>query len=175
MKEKEGMVYVFTGEGKGKTSTGMWTAVRAALSGKETAIVHWYKEEGWKTNDQKIGNILPNLKQYLMGKGFYKLPTDHSSVHEHESAARAAFLKAVELVGEVQVLVLDEVLCAVGDGLVGEEELLALIDNRGKTHIVLTGRGASELVIESADLVTEMRKVKHPFDKGVFAVEGLDF
>lgn len=175
MKKKEGMVYVFTGEGKGKTSTGMWTAVRAALSGKETAIVHWYKEESWKTNDQKIGEMLPNLKQYLMGRGFYKLPTDHSTVDEHQVAARAAFLKAKELVGEVQVLVLDEVICAVGDGLIGEDELLVLINSREETHIVLTGRGASEVIIESADLVTEMRKVKHPFDKGVFAVEGLDF
>jgi cob(I)alamin adenosyltransferase len=175
MKEKEGVVYMFTGEGKGKTSTGMWTAVRAALSGKETAIVHWYKEEGWKTNDQKIGEVLPNLKQYLMGKGFYKLPTDHSAVGEHRIAAGAAFLKAKELVEKVQVLVLDEIICAVKDGLVEEDEVLGLIDNRGETHIILTGRGASELMIEKADLVTEMRKVKHPFDKGVFAVEGLDF
>ena len=166
---------MFTGEGKGKTSTGIWTAVRAALSGKETAIIHWYKEESWKTNDQKIGDMLPNLNQYLMGKGFYKLPIDHSNADEHKMAAKAAFLKAKELVREVQVLVLDEVVCAVGDGLIKEEELLDLIDNRGQTHIVLTGRGASRLMIEKAHLVTEMRKVKHPFDQGVFAVEGLDF
>lgn len=172
---KEGLVYVFTGEGKGKTSTAMWTAMRAALSGKDVAVVHWYKEEKWKTNDQKIKDLLPNLKDYLMGEGFYKLPTDHAEENEHRLAARAALVKAVELLNEVDVLVLDEVINAIGDGLLTEAEVLALLDSRGKTHIIMTGRGASDVLIERADLVTEMKKVKHPFDKGVVAVKGLDF
>ncbi len=172
---KKGLVYVFTGEGKGKTSAALWTAMRAALAGKEVAVVHWYKEERWKTNDQKLNGLLPNLKDYLMGQGFYKLPTDHADDSEHRLAARAALIKAVELLTIVDVLVLDEVINAMGDGLISEEEVLALLDARGNTHVILTGRGASSILIGRADLVTEMKKIKHPFDQGVVAVEGLDW
>jgi cob(I)alamin adenosyltransferase len=172
---KKGLVYTFTGEGKGKTSTSMWTAVRAALNGEEVAVVHWYKEERWKTNDQKIDGLLPNLKDYLMGRGFYKLPTDHAGESEHRSAARAALIKAAELLDTVDVLVLDEVINAIGDRLINEEEVLALIDSRGKTDIILTGKGASDVLIDKSDLVTEMKKIKHPFDKGIVAKKGLDY
>ncbi len=169
------MVYIFTGEGKGKTSAGMWTAMRAALNEMRVAVIHWYKEERWKTNDQKIKDLLPNLKDYLMGEGFYKLPTDHAGEDEHGAAARAALRKAEKLIGKVDLLVLDEVINAIGDGLVEERELVELIEGRGETNIVLTGRGASEKLMEMADLVTEMKKIKHPFDKGKKAMRGLDF
>lgn len=172
---ERGLVYVFTGEGKGKTSTAMWTAVRAALAGKEVAVVHWYKEARWRTNDMKIEGVIPGLSDYLMGKGFYKLPTDHAGEDEHRVAAEAAMVKARELLAEVEVLVLDEVINAVADGLIGEEEVMELLENRGGVHVILTGRGASEGLVEMADLVTEMKKLKHPFDIGKKAVRGLDF
>ncbi len=92
-----GLVYIFTGDGKGKTSAAMWTAVRAALAGKKVAIVHWYKESRWPTNDQKIKDLFPNLEDFLMGQGFYNLPSDHASVDEHSLAAKAALVKATEL------------------------------------------------------------------------------
>lgn len=172
---KEGLVYTFTGEGKGKTSAAMWTAMRAALNGEEVAVVHWYKEERWKTNDQKISGLLPNLKDYLMGEGFYNLPTDHAGEDEHKAAARAALVKATELLGEVDVLVLDEVINAINDGLIELTDLIDLVSKRGETHVILTGRGAGEVIIELSDLVTEMKSVKHPFDKGVMAKKGLDY
>jgi cob(I)alamin adenosyltransferase len=172
---KKGLVYVFTGEGKGKTSAGMWTAVRAALDGQEVAIVHWYKEARWPTTDQKIKDLLPNLHDYLMGSGFYKLPTDHASSDEHKASALAALAKAGELLETVDVLVLDEIINAVSDGLLDEDTVLDLVGSRGTTHLILTGRGASRVLIDIADLVTEMKKIKHPFDKGKLAVKGLDF
>lgn len=170
-----GLVYVFTGDGKGKTSAAMWTAVRAALDGKKVAVVHWYKEKRWKTNDMKIQGVLPNLSDYLMGQGFYKLPTDHAGEDEHKEAALAALVKAKELLKEVDVLVLDEVINAIGDGLVEEVDVLRLLRERRSTHVVLTGRGVSKELIEAADLVTQMKKVKHPFDVGKKAVKGLDY
>ena len=175
VEEPDGLVYVFTGEGKGKTSAGMWTAMRAALEGKKVAVIHWYKETRWPTNDQKINGLLPYLADYLMGCGFYKLPTDHAFENEHRMAAQAALAKAVELLTEVEVLVLDEIINAVADGLLTEEEVSTLIANRGQTHLVLTGRDASQDLIDNADLVTEMKKIKHPFDQGKKAVKGLDF
>jgi cob(I)alamin adenosyltransferase len=171
----KGIVYIFTGEGKGKTSAGMWTAMRAALEGKKVAVIHWYKEARWPSNDQKIKNLLPNLEDHLMGSGFYKLPTDHAGEDEHRAAAQEALAKAREILDSVDVLVLDEIINTIGDGLLTEAEVLKLVADRGSTHLILTGRGATKKLIKTADLVTEMVKLKHPFDMGKPAIKGLDY
>lgn len=175
MKEEEGLVYIFTGEGKGKTSAAMWTAVRAWVWGKKVAVIAWYKEKRWPTAMQKVVDELEGLELELVGKGFYGLPTDHASEEEHRKAAQEGLKKAKKKLSEVEVLILDEVIVAVAEGLIRKEDLLELIEKRGKTHVVLTGRGAFEELIEVGDLVTEMGKIKHPFERGIKAVRGLDF
>lgn len=170
-----GLVYIFTGDGKGKTSAAMWTAVRAAVENKKVAVVQWYKESRWPTAEQDISKYFPNIKVYLMGKGFYKLPTDHATSEEHRAAAATALKKAEELIGRVDLLILDEIINAVKDGLINLIDLTNLISKRKKTHIILTGRGATKELLDMADLVTEMKKIKHPFDRGIKAVKGLDY
>ena len=171
----KGLVYVFTGDGKGKTSAALGVAVRAAISGMKVAIVQWYKEKRWPIAEHQIGKFIKNIKIYPLGSGFYQLPTDHASPKEHQQAAEAALKMAEKLLSNVDVLVLDEVNNAVNDQLIDLNHLTELIKKRGKTHLILTGRGASGRVLEGADLVTEMKKIKHPFDKGQKAVKGLDF
>lgn len=170
-----GLIYVFTGEGKGKTSAAFWTGVRAVLSGMRVAAVQWYKEAAWPTAEQEISQKLPNFKVYLMGKGFYKLPTDHATPQMHRQAAAAGLRQAEQLIDKVDMLILDEVSNAVADGLINLIDLINLISKRGKTHIIITGRNAHKEIIELADLVTEMKKIKHPFDQGKKAVKGLDY
>jgi len=174
-KINRGLIYVFTGEGKGKTSAAFWTGVRAALRGMKVAAVQWYKENRWPTAEQEIGKKLPNFKVYLMGKGFYRLPTDHARPNEHRKVAREGLELAKKLVGKVDVLILDEVNNAIVDGLIDLIDLIDLISKRGKTHIIITGRKAHKSIIDIADLVTEMKKIKHPFDQGKKAVKGLDY
>lgn len=171
----QGLVYVFTGDGKGKTSAALGVAVRAALSGMKVAIIQWYKEKRWPIAEHKIGKYIKNIKIYPLGSGFYQLPTDHATATEHKQAAEAALKMAGELISKVDVLVLDEVNNAVYDKLIDLDHLTSLIKKRGKTHLILTGRGASGRVLEGADLVTEMKKIKHPFDSGKKAVKGLDY
>ncbi len=170
-----GLVYVFTGEGKGKTSAAIGIAVRAALSGMRVAIVQWYKEKKWPIAEHKLGERFDNIKIYPLGSGFYQLPSDHASPDEHKIAAQAAYTKAKELMGKVDLLVLDEICNTVKDKLLAEKEILELIEKRGETHLVLTGRGATGVIIEMADLVTECKKIKHPYDSGKLAVRGLDY
>lgn len=172
---KQGLVYVFTGEGKGKTSAALGVAVRAALTGMKVAIVQWYKEKRWPIAEHKLGEKFENIKIYPLGSGFYKLPSDHATPTAHKKAAQDALAQAGELIGEVDLLVLDEICNTVGDKLLREKEVLELIEKRGKTHLVLTGRGATKEIIEKADLVTECRKIKHPYDKGRLAIRGLDY
>lgn len=171
----QGLVYVFTGDGKGKTSAALGVAVRAALSGMKVAIIQWYKEKRWPIAEHKIGKFIKNIRIYPLGSGFFKLPTDHATTKEHRQAAEAALKQAEKLLNQVDVLVLDEVNNAVKDKLIDLNHLTNLIKKRGQTHLILTGRGASGRVLEGADLVTEMKKIKHPFDCGQKAVQGLDY
>lgn len=170
-----GLVYVFTGEGKGKTSAALGVAVRAALRGMKVGIVQWYKEKRWPIAEHKIGEKLENIQIFPLGSGFYQLPSDHATASEHKAAAEAALTQARELVRSVDVLILDEVINAIGDGLVESKRVMELLSKRGKMHVILTGRGASKELIAMADLVTECKKIKHPFDKGKMAVAGLDY
>ncbi len=133
----------------------------------------WYKEKRWPISEMKLK--LKNLKMYWLGEGFFRLPTDHATPDEHKRAAEAALKMAETLLPKVDVLVLDEVNNAITDKLINLSDLIKLISRRAKTHLILTGRGASGRVLEVADLVTEMTKIKHPFDKGLKAVKGLDY
>lgn len=192
----QGLVYVFTGNGKGKTSAAIGVALRARGAGLKTGWIAWYKQEAWGLSEKKLLERV-GVKMQLMGKGFYikeekykekdkdiktapvgnkgNVVVDKATESEHGQAAREALLKAREMMLEVEVLVLDEINNAVQEGLLEEREVLRLIEERGQTHLVLTGRSARKNIIAVADLVTEMKKVKHPYDKGRLAVKGLDF
>ncbi|MBU2458799.1 MAG: cob(I)yrinic acid a,c-diamide adenosyltransferase [Nanoarchaeota archaeon] len=171
MNIKQGLVYVFTGEGKGKTSAALGVAVRAVCAGMKVGWVSWYKEKVLPSRSVLEGK----LEMYAMGKGFYKLPGDKATPEEHKQAAAAALKQAEKLLKTVDVLVLDEVNNAVSDKLINLKQVIDLINKRGKTHLILTGRNACPELVERADLVTECKKIKHPFDRGVKAVRGLDY
>ncbi len=195
---KQGQVYVFTGDGKGKTSAAFWTGVRAALRGMKVAAIQWYKDPTWDVAEYRLPKILKKFQVYPMGEGFritnyesrimnregkeVKLASvgtgrvvDTASEQEHKMAAREALNLAGKLIGKVEVLILDEVNNAVKDKLIDLVDLIDLISKRGKTHVILTGRDACAELVEAADLATEMKKIKHPFDQGKMAVKGLDF
>ena len=198
MKPK-GQVYIFTGDGKGKTSAALGVAVRAVGAGMRVAMVQWYKQSSWDISEHKLPKLINKLKIYPMGAGFHlknqkskikdqknkKIKTallktggvvvDTASDQQHQQAAQAALAKAQSLLGKVDVLVLDEINNAVKDGLIDLIDLIDLISKRGTTHLILSGRDAHQDILKLADLVTEMKNIKHPFDKGQSAVKGLDF
>lgn len=193
---KEGMIYVFTGEGKGKTSAALGVAVRSALSDKQVSWIAWYKELTWATAERELPKKIKNIEVSLTGRGFMienpetikggiKIATvgksgkviDRATESEHRAAAESALDLAKEKLasGRYFLVVLDEILNAVADGLLQEEMVKELLHMRGETHVVMTGRGVTPGVIKIADLVTECRKIKHPYDRGELAVRGLDY
>ncbi|OGV97289.1 hypothetical protein A2W24_06290 [Microgenomates group bacterium RBG_16_45_19] len=187
MKDNLGMVYVFTGDGKGKTSAAIGTVVRAVGAGMKVAWVAFYKQASWKSSEVEVLRKL-GVEVYLMGKGFrlerlVKIAkirggakvVDTASEAEHKQAAETTLQTAREQLGKADVLVLDEVNNAMADKLVEWRSVLELVQARKKTHVILTGRKARAELVEAADLVTEMKKVKHPYDRGKLAVRGLDF
>jgi len=183
MKLKEGLVYIFEGDGKGKTSAALGVVVRMLLIGKRVEWISWFKEESWQTAEMKLPKKFKNsLKMHWMGRGFFGGSLDHDTLEGHKKVATKALLLARDILsgkegagGMANLLVLDEVLGAVLSGLIKMEDLVEVVNRRGETHIVLTGHSCPKEIMDIADLVTEMKKVKHPYDKGVMAVRGLDF
>lgn len=197
---KSGLIYVFTGPGKGKTSAALGVAIRAFAAGMSVGWVAWYKQSSWGISEFSLPKILDSNRwqMHALGAGFHidtpskvtksgtknikvaKIASnasviDTASENEHEQAAAMALAKALEIIDTVDVLVLDEVNNALADGLVSLSAIQDVLEGRGATHLILTGRDAHPDIIKAADLVTSMDKVKHPYDAGKLAVKGLDF
>jgi cob(I)alamin adenosyltransferase len=200
MNTDKGLIYIFTGDGKGKTSAALGVTLRALLGKRKVCWISWYKEKSWQMSEQSLSEAFPeNFEMHLMGKGFYMKDTarveeielkdkkikkakvnsaavyDTATVVEHMDSANDAIKLAGEKIGEVWLLVLDEVLNAIDDNLLTFGELESLLKKRGSTNIVMTGRSNDNRILELADLVSRIEKVKHPYDRGVLAVKGLDF
>jgi cob(I)alamin adenosyltransferase len=177
---RRGLLLVFTGNGKGKTTAAFGLALRAAGNGLPVKVVQFIKG-AWKTGEREaVREHLPGIEVEVGGRGFTieRLRNPRVPMTEHQLAARAAFEAAREAAasGRYRLLVLDEVLGSITAGLVGEDEVLELAASRPEElHLVLTGRGASERVVAAADLVTEMREVKHHLQAGIPAQRGIEF
>lgn len=186
-----GLIYVFTGDGKGKTSAALGAAIRALAAGLRVAIIQWYKDPTWGISDHHIDKLLTDTTKsrfqlYPMGRGFYikskiaplktgQVVVDKTTPTNHQQSAKAALKQAAKVMANVDVLILDEINNAISDKLIGLAAVMDLLDHRGATHLILTGRNASPQIIQSADLVTEMKNTKHPYDQGKPAIKGLDF
>jgi cob(I)alamin adenosyltransferase len=172
-KMPHGLVIVNTGDGKGKTTAALGMAMRCVGHGMRVAFVQFIK--AWSVGEHEAAKRLgPELEVFRMGRGFVV----GEPAAEHLQAARDALEKVRECLrdGRRQMVVADEALTAVGLRLLTEAEVESLLADRPPAvHLVFTGRGAWAALVERADLVTDMRLVKHPYDKGILAQEGIEF
>ncbi len=162
------MIIVYTGNGKGKTTAAIGAGIRAIGHGKKVVMIEFMK--GQKTGELNVN--LPNFKVYQFGtKDFVVEPTE-----KDKEMAREGLKFAEKIIENEQpfLLILDEINVAVKFGLIDPKEVIELL-KKVKNHVILTGRYAPKEFIEIADLVTEMKEVKHPFKEGKPAVEGIDF
>lgn len=174
------LVIVLTGDGKGKTTAAFGQALRAAGAGLRVAIVQFIKGS-WQTGEIRAleRTELPILIERT-GRGFTieGLRDPRIPISDHAEAARHGLARAYEHVGsgDRDLVVLDEIFGAVSAGLIAESDIHGLLDARHPgVHVVLTGRGAPASVIARADLVSEIRLVKHPYERGVDAQLGIEF
>ena len=174
----KGLLIVYTGNGKGKTTSALGMCVRAVGYNWNICVIQFIKGS-WKYGELKgIKRLEPNVELHVVGEGFVGIIDDTKSFEEHREAAKKGISLALEKVrsGNYQLVVLDELNVAVKLGLATEEEVRTILDARSETqHLVITGRDAPEWLQERADLVTEMREVKHPYQKGVLAQKGIDW
>ncbi len=173
--DSTGLFLLFTGNGKGKTTAALGLAWRALGHGKKVAVVQFIKGS-WHYGEIEAAKHFGDLLDFhVMGRGFTWKSDDLDK--DRDVAGKAwAFAKGAMQGNQYDLLILDELTYLVLYNMVDEEEVLEAIKSRpGNLHVVVTGRGASEQMIEAADLVTEMVEVKHPYKKGVKAQQGIEF
>ncbi len=177
MDSKKGLVILYTGEGKGKTTAALGLVLRAVGYKRKCLIVQFGKI--WFTGEiLGIKKLFPLVKIIQGGKGFVKILGDKLPLSEHKRAARETYKMLYDEVisGKWDVVVADELIGAVSSKLLPLSKAVKLIkDKPVNVDLVLTGHHAPEELINMADLATEMREIKHPFQKGMLAKRGIDF
>ncbi|MAW91269.1 MAG: cob(I)yrinic acid a,c-diamide adenosyltransferase [Altererythrobacter sp.] len=171
---ERGLVLVHTGDGKGKSSSAFGVMARALGWGQNVAVVQFIKGK-WKTGEKQFFARFPDLVDWhVMGDGFTWDTQDRDRDIE---AAEKALAKAGELIGsgDYDLVLLDEINIALRYDYLTPEAVVDVLERRGNTRVILTGRDAKPELMEYADTVSEMREIKHAFHAGIRAQQGLDF
>jgi cob(I)alamin adenosyltransferase len=172
----KGLVQIFTGNGKGKTTAALGTVLRAAGHGLKISVIFFIK--GDSSGGEYISlSRFPNIEVTSFGLRHFIHKTEGVNPEEKKQA-EAALSAAREAIvsGRYDLVVLDEINVAVHFKLLEADEVIRLIkDKPPHVELILTGRNADNRLIEMADLVTEMVKIKHPFDKGIKARKGIEY
>ena len=180
---RRGLIVVYTGNGKGKTSAALGAALRALGHGWRVLVIQFFKGD-WPVvfGEVEMGKRLaPQLEVLQLGKGFVKAMGDKKPFEEHLAAAREALRVAREKIssGRYELIILDEILYAIdyaGVQLVSVDDVLGLLAAKpAALHLILTGRSAPQAIIDRADLVTSMEEVKHPWQQKTPDQVGIDY
>lgn len=168
------LVLVNTGDGKGKSTAAFGTAMRAVARGWKVAVVQFLKSGEWSVGEEKVGRQV-GIDWWALGDGF---TWDSEDIEESEAIARSAWDHARGVIesGEYDLVVLDEVTYPINWGWVPVAGVVGTIVSRpDKVNLILTGRDAPAEIVDIADTVTEMRKIKHAYDRGIMARRGIDY
>lgn len=181
MDKQRGLVLVYTGEGKGKTTAALGLALRAVGQGLRVLMIQFLKGS-WPSGERRAAEYLPGFRLVAMGLGFTW--DGRHTAEEHRAALRRAWQAAREAVlsGDYDLVILDELNNVFHirdfpvDDIVTVAEVLRTLDQRPPhVHVLITGRGAPAALLERADLVTEMVAVKHPYAAGEPARRGIEY
>lgn len=174
---RRGLILINTGAGKGKTTAALGTALRAVGNGMKVLMLQFLKGSWHYGELDAVRPFGDNFVLKQMGRGFVKVggaetdPEDVRMVEQAWDEARSAILS-----GEWDLVILDEINYAVSYGMLDPEKVAETLRNRPEmVHVILTGRNAHPLLVELADTVTEMREVKHAYQKGILAQRGIEY
>ncbi len=172
-----GLVIIYTGEGKGKTTASLGLALRAAGYKKKVLIVQFGKT--WFTGElEGVKMLKPYVKLIQGGLGFVKIFDDKYDIKEHQKMAAKTYdlLKREVISGKWDVVIADEIVGAIAGKLLSQGKVIELIKAKPRNlDLVLTGHHGKASLFRHADLVTEMLPIKHPYEKGFLAKPGVDY
>jgi len=176
LEKEKGLVLVYTGNGKGKTTAALGLALRAIGHGQRVFMLQFMKSDPHTGEAQAINQYLPHFKIVQAGKN--KMLPDDSLIEDDPDVVRKGFSlgKKALLSGEYDLVIFDEINIVLARGRLTVEEVLRMLDERPEhVNVVLTGRHAPEEIIDFADLVSEIKEIKHPFRRGIRARKGVEF
>lgn len=179
-KFKRGLIQIYTGEGKGKTTAALGQTVRALGWGMSVCWIQFIKGNSNIGEVKFLKNLPKKVAKKLCFKQFHRTKTyaigKPQNVHKVASQKALEFMEKMFKKDQYEMLILDELNNALEYNLIELEKVIRLIQNKPKKlHLVVTGRDAHPKIIKLADLVTEMKKKKHPFDKGFIATKGIEY
>ena len=174
--KEKGLIIIKTGQGKGKTTAALGMGIRTLGHNHKVAIIQFIKG-GWEPGELLALRIFGDkLKFHAFGEGFTWETQDRT---KDINLVKSSWIKALSYLKDpnYKLIILDEIIVAIKLGYIDENEIINGINSRPElTHVILTGRGASKKLIDSADLVTEMKLIHHPFrEQGVKAQEGIEY
>ena len=166
---------IFTGDGKGKTSAAIGAVIRALGHGLRVYIAFFMKGD-YPYGERSILSQFPNVTMESFGTRGFVDPANIKPEEKGEAKRGLAAARKAMLSGSYDLVVLDEINLAVAWNLVELDEVVKLVEEKPEgVELILTGRRADSRLVKSADLVTEMLKIKHPYDKGVVARKGIEY
>jgi cob(I)alamin adenosyltransferase len=178
---EKGLVQIYTGDGKGKTTAAFGQALRAAGQGNKVLIFQFLKPSSLDIGERfalQLGAVRIRTESIDIPWDMARSWEDQEAVAEMQNAISEVLERLAQTVEKrfYDVLILDEIVFCLSKGLAKLEDIKSVINRKDSlVEIVITGRGASEELLELADLVTEMKNIKHPFDKGIPARRGIEF
>ena len=175
---RKGLVIVFTGDGKGKSSAALGITLRAFGHKMYVSFVQFIKSPSNAGEALAAERLAPEIEFVSLGRGFVNCCGDTTPLDQHKKAAAEALTAARQRIHAASwdIVVLDEINNAIKLGLIDIRDVLELVRSKpAQLHLILTGRDAHPDLIAVADMVTEMRDIKHPYDTGVSAQKGIDY
>jgi len=174
---QKGLIHVYTGDGKGKTTAAVGLATRALGHGMKVCYCSFHKdpEKYGYTEMTSLRKLGATVNSYAKGHPHMNHHLDNQQITDETSKA---IIELSELLKKehFDLMILDEILISVRDQYFKEENLLRFIENKPeKMELVLTGRGATQALIGLADYVSEIKKIKHPYDQGILSREGIEY
>ena len=174
---KKGLIIIFTGNGKGKTTAAMGQALRAVGQGLKVLMLQFIKGT-WNYGElESIKRLEPDFKIQPLGKGFIRSNSKLDENEALENVTQSWKQARNEILSDkYDMIILDEINYVISYGLLPVDEMLTLFEEKpDRLHLILTGRDAHKSIVEKADLVTEMKEVKHQYSKGIKAQKGMEF
>lgn len=175
LRRQPSVVLVHTGDGKGKSSSAFGVVLRAVARDWRVAVVQFLKSGQWQVGEEKVCVERLGVEWHAIGEGF---TWESEDLSEDEAVAAEAWRTARRIIeaGEHRLVVLDEITYPMNWGWISIDEVVQVLRDRPEqVNVVLTGRDAPQALVDAADTVTEMRKVKHAYDTGVLAKKGIDY
>lgn len=172
----QGLVLIFTGSGKGKTTAAIGSVVRAAGHGLRVFVIYFMKGEDFIHGENIILAQLPNVKIANFGQSGWINKKNRNARHKEQAALALTTAKNAIISGDYDIIVLDEITVAIEYRLIELEDFIEFVKEKPKeVALILTGRFANPRLIQMADLVTEMQMVKHPYTQGIEAQRGIEY